>query len=69
MAERGAGGGTPRGDRAEHDRRGFTLTRRRLLVGTSGLAILLLVPAACAPTASQSWADTTYWDDGTGWVD
>ena len=66
MAESGQGHGASQASPYE---RGFRLTRRRLLAGASGISVLLLAPMACAPVASQSWADATYWDDGTGWID
>jgi hypothetical protein len=47
------------------------LTRRTLLVGTSGVALLALIPSAAKPSpdAIRPWSDGTFFGDGSGWVD
>ena len=44
------------------------MTRRQLLAGTGQIALLAMLPTACAPAASIAWADGTFWDDGLGWT-
>lgn len=44
------------------------MTRRRLLAGTGQVALLAMLPIACAPGANTPWADGTFWDDGQGWT-
>jgi hypothetical protein len=50
-------------------------TRRMVLLGTSGLALLLALAAAARPTVVESaasdeaWSDGTRFDDGRGFAD